>query len=449
MAPLQLPDSSQDPASPTLFIPLLAPSLLLGIDLLTFTTPQNRTFYGIKNLPPGPHLLYVAETPSHSLRSGFWFFIPEPSFPPALIIRTWDADTSSLIQYPSASTTTEAEQRARLPEVWETGLMPYRQSATNDLAPSQTPDTWTTLTQHVTPFLLTRLLSSSQDWTVTTSSCAPQDRDEIPGLSFDEAREGQERELHMLGIDLTRTWRAGAVGRERTEGAVDRSWALEDLASRLAGEEGKGKGARNGNGNGIGQGDQGQVEWGGPILGQFEISFLLVATVANFSCLEEWKRILGLVLTCSAAIRRHPRFFATFLGLLLGQLRAADTCVEGGLLDLGNDSGELKKLLRGFRRTLARAYSADANPEGEESSGDGEDDGEDTDDLDEVSGAMKRLEGWLHQTYGWELGDWFVRRGGLVLEDGEVVEMEVEDLDGEGEDERGEYAPVVVDLEGG
>lgn len=304
--------------------------------------------------------------------------------------------------------------------------MPYRQSATNDFTLSQTPDNWATLTKHITPFLLTRLLGSSQDWTVTTSSCAPQDHDDIPGLSSDEARAGQERELHMLGIDLTRTWRAGAVGRERTEGAVDRSWALEDLVSRLAAEEGKGTG------NG---------EWGGPILGQFEISFLLVSTVANFSCFEEWKRILGLVLTCSAAICRHPPFFATFLRLLHGQLRAADECVEGGLLDLGDDSGELKKLLRGFRRTLIRLFSAGAD-RGEGSSGEGDD----MDDQNEVSGEMKRLEGWLHQTHGWELGDWFVRRGGLVLEDGEVVEMEVED-DLDGEDERGEYAPMVVDLE--
>lgn len=311
--------------------------------------------------------------------------------------------------------------------------MPYRQSATNDLTPSETPDNWATLTQHITPFLLTRLLGSPQDWTVTTSSCAPQDRDDIPGLSSDEARAGQERELHMLGIDLTRTWRAGAVGRERTEGAVDRSWALEDLVSRLAAEEGKGTG------NGEDHGNRGNGEWGGPVLGQFETSFLLVATVANFSCFEEWKRILGLVLTCSAAICRHPSFFATFLRLLHGQLRAADECVEGGLLDLGEDSGELKRLLRGFRRTLTRLFSADAD-RGEGSRGD------DTNDQNEVSDEMKRLEGWLHRTHGWELGGWFVRRGGLVLEDGEVVEMEIED-DFDGEDERGEYAPVVVDLE--
>lgn len=311
--------------------------------------------------------------------------------------------------------------------------MPYRQSATDDPTSPQSPDIWATLSQHITPFLLTRLLNSSQDWTVTTSSCAPQDRDDIPGLSFDEARAGQERELHTLGIDLKRTWRAGAVGKERTEGAVDRSWALEDLALRLAAEEGKG----TGNGE-----DHGKGEWGAPILGQFEISFLLVVTVANFSCLEEWKRILGLVLTCSAAIRRHPAFFAMFLRLLHGQLQAADTCVEGGLLDLDNDGGELKKLLGAFRRTLARVFTADADADG----GEGSDGDGDSSDMDEVSGEMKRLEGWLHQTYGWELGDWFVRRGGLVLEDGEVVEMEVEDLDGE--DERGEYAPVVVDLEG-
>jgi len=62
-----------------------------------------------------------------------------------------------------------------------------------------------------------------------------------------------------------------------------------------------------------------------------------------------------------------------------------------------------------------------------------------------VKEEMEELEKTLKTLYGWEMGDDFVRQGMLDLEDGERVEMDVENT-GEG-DESGEYAPVVVDLD--
>lgn len=214
----------------------------------------------------------------------------------------------------------------------------------------------------------------------------------------------EERELGVLGIDLKRTWREGAVGRERTEGAVDRSWALGDVVERWR---------------------EGEEEWGDVVLGQMEACFLMVLTVANYSCLEEWKRIVGLVLTCKRAIREREGWFATFLSLLRRQMQRCED-VEGGLFDLSDEGGGLLKgLLKGFKRTLGQVF--------------GEGEGED------VREEMEALEALLKGEYGWELGDDFVRRGLLELEDGEKVEVEMEEM--EGEDERGEYAPVVVDLD--
>lgn len=262
---------------------------------------------------------------------------------------------------------------------------------------------WACLIAHVTPRLLTRLTSGNR-WQVTSASCAAQDRDDIPGLSADEVT-GVERELGFLAIDLKKTWRDGAVGRERTEGAVDRSWAIENLVEKwaAAGEE-----------------------WGDAILGEMEVCFLMVLTVANFSCLEEWKRVLGLVLTCRRAVAEREEWFAGVLGLLRRQLGRGED-VEGGLFDMSDEGGAyLKGLLKGFKRTLGQMFK-----EGE---GEGE----------EIRGEMEALEKFLKGEYGWELGDDFVRRGMLELEDGEQVEMEMDEM--EAEDERGEYAPVVVDL---
>lgn len=283
---------------------------------------------------------------------------------------------------------------------------------------------WSRLTSHITPVLISRLCGSLEDWTITTCSCSAQDRDDIPGLSASEAREGQERELHMMGIDLKRTWRAGAVGRERTEGALDRSWALENLVSQLnnsttiTSEEGESEGETR------------EKEWGSLVLAEMEISFLMTLTLSNYSCLEEWKRILNLVLTCSRLLRSRANFFTTFLRLLLCQLNTAEKNVEGGLFSLsGEGEGEyLKGLIKTFRRTLSSIVEdmVDEAPKKQSVDNKDEDGKEEGQGMDEIEAAMKDLESWVRDRYGWEFGGWFVRRGGLALEDGEVVEMEVD-----------------------
>ena len=265
---------------------------------------------------------------------------------------------------------------------------------------------WPALTEHITPRLLSHLTQSS-DWNITSASCATEDRDEIPGLSAEEIGE-EERELGVLGIDLKRTWREGAVGRERTEGAVDRSWALNDVVERWQPK-----------------GSEENGEWGNMVLGQMEACFLMVLTVANYSCLEEWKRCVGLVLTCKRAVRERESWFAMFLVLLRRQMERCED-VEGGLFDMNDEGGGLLKgHLKGFKRTLGQIF--------------GEGEGEDAKE------EMEALDLFLKGEYRWELGDEFVRRGMLELDDGEIVEMETEEM--EGEDERGEYAPVVVDLD--
>jgi len=256
---------------------------------------------------------------------------------------------------------------------------------------------WAALTAHISPALLSRFTNDS-DWRITSASCGAQDADHIPGLSSEETG-FEERELQFLGIDLKRTWRAEAVGRERTEGAVDRSWALEEVERRWGGEGGD------------------------VVMGEMEVCFLMVVTVGNYSCLEEWKRVLGLVLTCKRAVGEREGWFVGFVGGLRRQLeRGGD--VEGGLFDMSDEGGAyLKGLLKGFRRTLGEVF------------GEGED----------VKLEMEQLEGFLKGDYGWDLSDSFVRRGMLELEDGEQVEMEMEEM--EGEDETGDYAPVVVSCE--
>ncbi|CAF9936348.1 hypothetical protein IMSHALPRED_010725 [Imshaugia aleurites] len=375
----------------------LPPGILCGIDLLSFTTTAQ--FQGIKDLPTGWHFVFTSETTSLSIRDGFWFHVPttnQISIP--LIVRKWDNFGRSLIPCDPDGF------RARLPVLWEKNLSPYRQSAGKE-ATAETGD-WAGLTEHVSSRLLGHL-TQNEDWKITSGNCAKEDRDEIPGLTAEDVGE-EEGELGVLGIDLKRTWRKGAIGRERTEAALDSSWALSDVVERWQPQDPK----------------ENEL-WGNMVLGQMEACFLMVLTVANYSCLEEWKRCIGLVLTCKRALGGRKEWFGTFLAVLRRQMERCED-VEGGLFDLTEDGGAyLKRLLKGFKVTLGQVFT-------EAEGGD-------------VMEEMEALEAYLKGQYGWELGDDFVRRGMLELEDGEQVEMEMEEMDEE--DERGEYAPVVVQLD--
>lgn len=377
----------------------LPAGILCGIDLLSFTTSAQ--FRGIRDIPPGWHFIFTSETSSLSIRDGFWFHIPANSpSPPPLIVYKWNLSLGCL----QPRTDTE-NYRAHLHTLWQKNLSPYRQSAAQEKA-TEAGD-WAGLTQHITPSLLSHL-TKNEEWRITSASCAKQDRDEIPGLNAEEV--GEERELGVLGINLKRTWREGATGRERTEGALDSSWALRDVEARW--QEGF---------SGVEEG----WENGDVVLGQMEACFLMVLTVANYSCLEEWKRCVGLVLTCKRAVRQREKWFASFLALLKKQLERCED-VEGGLFDMSDEGGgQLKKWLKGFKMTVGQVF--------------GEGEGV------EVNEEMEALEAFLKAEYRWELGDEFVRKGMLELEDGEQVYAETDEM--QGEDERGEYAPVIVDIE--
>ena len=373
----------------------IPPSILCGIDLLSFTTSPN--FHGIKDIPPGFHFIFTSVTSSLSVRDGFWFHVPELKLvsKSALIVRKWDPEAASLAPVEDAESF-----RSTLEELWEKGLSPYRQSAEREAAADS--GEWTSLTEHISSDILTHL-TRTKDWSLTSASCAEVDQDHIPGLNVEEMN-FKERELGVLGIDLKRTWPEGAVGRDRTDAATDRSWALNDLTKRWQGE---------------------QAMWGAIVLGQMEVCFVMVLTIANYSCLEEWKRCLSLVLTCKKAVIEHEDFFARFLKLLTKQIQRFED-VDGGLFDMNDEGGGLlKHLLKGFKRTLEDVFD----------NGQGED----------IKDEMEELERVLKRIYNWDLSADIVRKGGLELEDGETIEMELGGF--HQEEESGEYAPVVVDLQ--
>ncbi|KAF5859487.1 hypothetical protein ETB97_002839 [Aspergillus alliaceus] len=444
--------------SPTILVPHLPPKTLVGIDLITFTSTPN--FHGIRDLPDGWHFLYTGTTESLSLRSGGWFYVGDISVAghnnegaliPAplgnlgneVIVWKWDTEAETLAPLLASDGADRQEamrHKANLAAVWQSGgLFRYRSRVpTSSGGKAQSRDVgddeneeegrrdWEGLTDRLSPTLLRRVVGSPEidvdgrpRWMVTSASTAQRDSENIPGIpepgQDSDKLAGvigeQESEFSFLPINLKRTWREGAVGRERTEAAQDRSWALGDLIQQIS----------------ITDRESNEVDeqFGeSQILGELQFTFLMVLTLMNYSCLQQWKRLLNLILTCQRAIYEREQFMSNVLRLLLRQLQRCDD-IEGGFFDLdGEEGGEfLRKLLMKFRTSLYQVIEDAGQP---------------------VKDNFKKLETWVKDEYDWELNRGaFVRRGMLQLEDGEQVEMDMSDNE---DDEKGEYAPVVVDL---
>jgi A1 cistron-splicing factor AAR2 len=386
-----------DAITPAILLLNLPPSALGGMDLLSFTTTPK--FQGIKNIPPGLHFVFVGSTSTLSVRHGIWIKVAAPSSgPPDFFIRKWDTSSEELV--PETDVTTILQQRANLGRIWRDNLTPYRQSASQDSVATEESNRWVQMTDCITESLLARVLDTdAKTWTLTSSSSAKQDFDDIPGLSASDLT-GNERELRVLPVDLKQTWRAGATGRERTEAAQDRSWALADLTTRFCNN------------------DMDQI------IGELQFCFAMVLTLNNYSCLEQWRRILDLILTCISAVTTHPTFFVQALATIKLQLQHGQD-VETGLFDLSDDGATfLKSLLLRFKKALDR-LPGNAH--------------------EDVVDELDDLLAYTQETLGWQMQQGsFARTGMLSLEDGEEVEMDNTAFDED--DEAGEYAPTVVEL---
>lgn len=415
-------------STPTVLLLNLPPNALGGIDLLSFsTTPR---FQGVKNLPAGFHFVFTGSTSTLSVRHGAWFQVKsnKTSDSPPLFIKKWDSASETLLD--EQDETARLRQRANLGSIWREGLTPYRQSTSknNNTIDQEETDDFPQLTANITPALLTRITGATPDhWALTSASSAQRDLDDIPGLTSAESRIQPEKELVFLPIDLKQTWRPGATGRERTDAAQDRSWALGDLVEHVCTD-----------GNVL------------EVLGELQFCFLMVLTLNNWSCLEQWKRILTLLFTSKAAVLTHSDLFVRTIATLRLQL-GHSLDASGGLFDLTEEGGALlKNLLARFRKGLEELGGL-----GEQSkqNGQGEHDGQskqngqnelDSIALQDVTEELDDLEDYLRSTHGWQFGGSFAKSGMLQLEDGEEVRMDTTAFDEE--DESGEYAPVIVDL---
>lgn len=433
-----------------LLLTSLPAKTFVGLDLLSFNSSPN--FKGFSNIPHGLHYIYTGTDASLSIRHGRWLLLT-PAVPAVSDLK-WNANTENLdvvVVDNDVQNTVVPRSKSRNP-----GLVDYTalQDATSDLAAreadsnnggasssqSQRPlaaedeegenadrraesTDWPSLTSHISPSLLTRILSS--EWVVSSISSAPNDTETIPGLSHlgDQASATNvlhQLPLNLLPIDLKQTWADGDIGRTRTDRARDRSWYLGQLISRA----GDGQTDTNGGARAV--------------LGELQFCFLMVLTLANYSCLEQWKRLLSVFLTCrTAALGEAQAYFVEMLKTLHLQMRHVED-VEGGLFELRDEmaSSWLRALWGRFR-----ALVVDDDDDGD---GDGTAGGAGARAGEALKREVNALQAFFEKRYGWQSERDILRRGMLELEDGEQVEVSMEGVDED--EETGEYAPVVVEM---
>ena len=388
----------------------LPPKTFVGLDLISFTAASK--FEGIQNLPPGIHFVFTGTDASLSIRHGHWFRIASKSQKvQAPLIFDWNHEDEALVRVQPDQDSVVQDKRGDHLVDFQALLAGSPDSAHG----------WNELTSYLSTPLLDRVFSSSasgarhntSSWTLSSVSAAAQDAsaEHIPGLSSTETSSvlGPHISLNLLPIITKQTWPSGAVGRDRTVHAQDRSWYLMHLMDSISSN---------------------RQESARQLLGEVQICFLMVLTLANYSCFEQWKRIFNIIFTCKSALTEIEQFFVLALRMLKSQLMHCED-VEGGLFEFRDEgsAGWLWNLLSTFKGNMNEVYRKEES--GSEKL------------LEE---ALQDLETFMQETYGWQLSEKgsVLKKGLLDLEDGERVEMDLNDADED--DETGEYAPVVVEM---
>ncbi|KAJ8123816.1 hypothetical protein ONZ43_g320 [Nemania bipapillata] len=170
------------------------------------------------------------------------------------------------------------------------------------------------------------------------------------------------------------------------------------------------------------------------LTGEFQFAFLVGMHLGNFSCLEQWFFLATQLIfrSFSLAVDR-PQQARDLIQTFHAQLLYNDRYLQGDVFDLMPEHArKLRLALTTYKTHLDEkllALGTLCSP-----------------DQNAVSIAFSSLESWLRQL-GWDLRGEYVRSGNVMLEDGEMVQAELSDF--EDEDERGEFAPTIVEVENG
>lgn len=387
----------------------------VGYDAVSFTAKH---FGGVRDIPPGAHFFWVAHPGGLSTRSGFWFVSNGADH---AHVMQWDRYNEVLDE----STRAEARTQCDNLDAIHSKLVPYRDpsavndksaAAKGDLLPSASErnlNIWAQLTTHVTEKVLRRVTGEQLDgWTVHTA-------DRVKGailiaaeMELDRRVSGsallQARELNFTFTQHSKTYTTSHIGADRTLEATDATPYMLSLVNDAH--------------NDLSADD---------IVGEFQFAYIVGMHLGNDSCIQQWwHMLLKLILRAYILPARHPVLAAALIRTLAAQLSYGTEWLDGSILDYSlSQTDDLRLALTVYKRRLDELLvGADATP-----------------DQLAVGTAFSGLEATVAGSLDWDIRGNYLRKGNVMMEDGEQVELEVADL--AAEDERGEWAPEVVQLD--
>jgi hypothetical protein len=358
-------------ASTTTLVTLEVP-LGTSITLDTLSFASTTSFRGIKFITNGIHLVtYGLDKSELGMRNGF-FFDAEPGNVSAW---KWDKKTEQLFPIQEQVQGTQLQQRLQ-------ALHPYL--ATYPPPQGDEKTTWADLTCHITPELLNRILPVGWTFTSQTSSTNDEATDQLSSLPSSKS----EAILNFTAIDVKNTFSPHAIGRERTEQILDKSYYLNTLLQKLPDEL--------------------------VLLGEFQLSFITVLYMNNFSGFETWKNLFTVFCGCKEALKPHERLFRSFLNVLRQQF---ETCSEETFNEVimeGNFVADNLKTLNSSIEELTPKSSA-------------------------LEFSFAQLMALLGSKFNWDPIYGAVPKKGAIVNDS--------GFDENGWDREEDYAPVVVDID--
>ena len=340
----------------------------MTLDMLAFssTTP----FRGIQFINDRIHLLtYGLDKTDLGMRNGF-FFNAKPGNVSAW---KWNKKTEQLLPIREQVQGHELQQRLESLHPYLTTFQPPEDDETT---------TWSDLIKYITPEILNRVLPADWAFTSQTPSTNDEATDQLSSLPNSKA----EAILKFISVNLNNTFNPHPIGRERTEQILNRSYYLNTLLQQLPDEL--------------------------ALLGEFQLSFITVLYMNNFSGFETWKNLFTVFCGCKTALRLRERFFRNFLTVLRQEF---EMCTEETFNEVILEGNFVADNLKTLNVSI--------------------------EDLDPKSSALEfsfaQLIGLLGSKFHWDpIYGGAPRKGAMVNDSG---------FDENGWDREEEYAPVVVD----
>ncbi|KAL3425587.1 AAR2 protein [Phlyctema vagabunda] len=384
---------------------------LLGYDTASLTINQNKaSFDGIKEVPYGAHFVWAAAE-KESTRTGVWLMSSKrgsTEIGDTHVLR-WDQYEECLVWEVS-----KAEVRIQTDDVPKNfdKLHPYsvdRLHGGEDAGAVQSytdPSIWPRLTGYIKGSFLQKVTGKEwNNWQFSSNDDYKNNskQDDTLEIAPDYRR---NEVLSFVFPKENRSFSLDTIGRERTEDAMDTSNYVMRTISTLCT---------------FGDEDE--------LVGEMQFCYITGMCLGNAACLEHWAHIVKHVFRAYKLSVDSPGLMEKFIRTLLAQL-TYDERFDESILDSSGLREELRMMLTVFKARLNElllSLNEELKPA-----------------HISVGKAFGELEAWLWK-WNWDLRANYVRSGKVQLEDGEVIDAELKDF--EAEDERGEYAPVVVELD--